>query len=597
MDESVLERLVNLPSFYHPAGSPDGSKVAYYGDRTGRNELFVYDRRADEHRQISDGNVPRNARWLIRWRPDSEAVYVHRDEGGNEQNDIYELSLDGDIEPVVRLDGQCILFDVADDGRLYVASDATEQLNLYVHEDEETRQLTHYEQAVLSATVSPDCDRLGFRVNETDDRHNEDVYIADAEGNDPRNLELGEVGSETTVAGWFPDGDRLLVGDNSANVDRCGVYDQETDAVTWYGGEYVEEPIAPLPDGQRFLAVRTRDAAVVPIVYDIDGGVVELDFPEGVATVPRYGDTAVLGEETVLATHEAPGRRKGLYAVDLANDERTTLIEPEYEEFDRATFATAEYVTFESHDGLEIGAVLYDAGERPSPAVVKVHGGPPAQDQLDFDRYAQFLALEGYTVLEVNYRGSTGRGREFERRLDMDWGGAEQGDVAAGARWLADRAWIDADRIAVFGASYGGYSASMQMLQYPERYACGVTWMGISDLHAWYEDAMAHYQTELIEHYMGDPEENANLWRERSPIEHVENLTAPLLILHGINDSRVPISQARLFRDALADAGYERGPDGDFEYAELGAEGHGSTDSQQQLRAFELVAEFFDRRL
>ncbi|MFW5955988.1 MAG: S9 family peptidase [Halorhabdus sp.] len=599
MSDTTLERLARLPSFYHPVASPAGDRIAYYYDGTGQNELYVQDLATGDRRQISDGEVPRNARWPIRWRPDGQAIYFHRDEGGNEQNDIYELTLDGDLRSVVTLDGQTILTDVTDDGRLYVASDADEQLNLYGHDPEtdETTRYTSYDHAVGAALASPDGERLAFTVNETDDRHNEDVYVARADASDPRNLQLGETGSETTVADWFPDGQSLLVGDNAADVDRCGVYDLEAEEVTWYGGEAVEEPVTVLPGGQRFLALRTRDAAVVPVVYDLDGEGRELDLPEGVASVPRYGKGAIVDDDRVLVTHEAPGRRKGLFEYDRRTDERRTIVEPDYGEFEPDAFADAEFVTFESHDGLEIEALLYDGGKRPSPAVVKVHGGPLGQDQRDFDRYAQFLALEGYSVLEVNYRGSTGRGRAFERRLDMDWGGAEQGDVAAGTRWLADREWIDENRIAVFGGSYGGYSAYMQLLQYPELYACGVAWIGLTDLHAMYEESMPHYRTELLERYMGDPEEHHERWRDRSPIEHVENLAAPLLMVHGVNDSRVPISQARLFRDALEDAGYEAGPDGDFEYEELGEEGHGSTDTEQQLRAFRLVADFLDRRL
>ncbi len=93
---------------------------------------------------------------------------------------------------------------------------------------------------------------------------------------------------------------------------------------------------------------------------------------------------------------------------------------------------------------------------------------------------------------------------------------------------------------------------------------------------------MAHYRTELMEKNMGTPEKNPDLYEERSPITHVDNLDAPLFIVHGVNDRRVPVSQARLFRDALEDAGYTEGPDGAFEYRELGEEGHASSDIEQR---------------
>ncbi|MEF8883317.1 MAG: prolyl oligopeptidase family serine peptidase [Halapricum sp.] len=594
-----LEDFAKLPSFYHPAAAPDGDEVAVYYDGTGRNEIHLLDADNGEMTQLSEGDVPRNARWPFAWAPDGGRIYYHYDEAGDEQNDIYAIDRNGDVEPIVELDGQCILTDVSDDGRwLLVASDAGDQLNLYRHDVErgETEQLTSYRLAVTGGMFSPDGDRIAYVTNETEDLNNADVYVSAADGSDPRNLDIGEVGAEATLADWGPDGDRLLIGDNTSDKDRCGVYDLESDEVSWYGtGEHVEQPVSFLPDGERFVALRTRDAAVVPVVYDIDGGSRELDLPTGVASVPEYGDAAVLDSDTVLVRQSRPTQRPALLSYDLRTDTTETLIEPEYGDIDPDAFVEAEFFTFESHDDTEIEALLYDAGVRPSPAVVTIHGGPPAQDQRAFDQYVQFLTSRGYSVLQVNYRGSTGRGREFKNSLVGDWGGAEQADIAEGAKNLAEKDWVDEDRIAVFGGSYGGYSAYMQMLQYPELYSAGIAWIGVTDLHLMYEEAMPHFKTELLEKYMGDPEENYDLWRDRSPIEHVENLSAPLLIVHGVNDSRVPISQAREFREALENAGYTAGED--FEYEELGEEGHGSTDIQQKIRAFQLMADFLAERL
>jgi dipeptidyl aminopeptidase/acylaminoacyl peptidase len=117
---------------------------------------------------------------------------------------------------------------------------------------------------------------------------------------------------------------------------------------------------------------------------------------------------------------------------------------------------------------------------------------------------------------------------------------------------------------------------------------------------------MPHYRTELMVKYLGTPEDNPDLYEERSPVTHVENVDAPLLMLHGVNDRRVPVSQARIFREALEAAGYEEGPDpgdangdasGEFEYRELGEEGHASSDQDQKLRTFRLLADFLDRRV
>ncbi len=616
----------------HPTVSPDGTEVAFYYDVTGRNELHVLDAEseagntsdgrggaagADALEQWSDGEVPRDARWFVEWAADGERVFFHRDEDGDEQNDIYAIDRDGSVEPVVEMEGQCMLTSVADAGdRIVFASSRDGQMNAYGHDLEsgETTKLTDYDRAVWGALLSPDGEHLAYATNETDDFDNQDAYVADADGSNPRNLELGEVGAECGPADWGPDGDRLLVSDNTPDLGRAGVYDLDADAVTWLGdGEYDESGVT-FVDDERVLASREREAVTMPVVYDLASGEGrELDLPEGVASTGWAFSDAVLGDGRVLIQHTTPTRRTELLAYDLDADEYEVLLEAEYGPFDPDDFADAEYLTVESdgvpetpqravehdpYDELDIGALLYDSGERPSPLIVNPHGGPMARDAKRFDLYTQVLAMRGYSVLQVNYRGSTGRGREFKERLLDDWGGAEQGDVATAAEAVLDRYdWLDEDRVVVFGGSYGGYAAYWQSVQFPDLYDASVAWIGISDLEDMYENTMPHFKTELMEKYLGTPEENPDLYEERSPVTHVENVDAPLFVVHGVNDRRVPVSQARIVREALDDAGYHEGEDGDFEYEELGEEGHASSDQEQKLRLFRILDDFLDRRI
>ncbi|UIO99211.1 prolyl oligopeptidase family serine peptidase [Halobaculum sp. CBA1158] len=626
--DDTLRALAELPTMAHPTPTPDGDEVALYYDIDGRNELYRLDPGTGDLERWSDGQVPKDARHGFAWDADGERVFFHLDEAGNEQNDVHAIDRDGVAEPVVEMDGQVTLQSVGDDGEtLLVGSNAGGQMNVYRHDlpTGETTALTDYDRAVWTAELSPDCERFAFMTNTSEDYDNADVFVASVarsatesrpaagdavDGSNARNLEVGETGAEAAPADWHPAGDALLVSDNTPDTGRCGVYDLETDEVAWYGsGEYEETPGFFLPDGDRFLATRSRDAEAVPVVYDVESGDGrELDLPGGVASL---ADDTPLDDGRVLIQHTTPTRRPELIAYDIDTDDHETVLEAEYGPFAPEDFVDAEYLTVESdgvpetpqravehdpYEELEIGAILYDSGERPSPLIVNPHGGPRARDTLSFGYRTQFLLSRGFSVLQVNYRGSTGRGREFVEELYDDWGGAEQGDVATAAEHvLAEYDWLDEDRVVVYGGSYGGYSANWQLVQYPDLYDAGITWVGVSDLFDMAENTMPHFRSELMVKYLGEPEENEALYEERSPVTHADNLAAPLLIVHGVNDRRVPVSQARLLRDALAETGLEEGED--FEYEELGEEGHGSSDIEDKLRSLELLDDFLDRHI
>ncbi len=562
--EELLEELASLPTLAHPTASPDGTEIAFYYDTTGRNELHVVDVESGEVTQWSDGEVPRNARWPVDWAADGDRVFFHLDDAGNEQNDVHVISRDGEAESVVEMDGQVTLQDVGENGEtLLLGSSRDGQMNLYSHDlaAGETTKLTDYDRAAAGGQLSPDGEQIAYTTNETDDFDNYDVYVANAE-------------------------------------------------VRWLGnGEFEESAEAFMPDGERVLGNRARDAESVPVVYDLETGeATEFDLPAGVAS---FGIESVLDEDRVVLTHTTPTQRPELLAYNVSTHEYETLVEAEYGPFGPEDFADAEYFTVDSdgvpettqaavehdpYEEYEIGALLFDSGRRPSPLIVNPHGGPRSRDVKRFNLYTQVLVSLGFSVLQVNYRGSTGRGREFVRELMEDWGGAEQGDVATAVEQVLEtRDWVDEDQVVVFGGSYGGYSAYWQMVQFPDLYEAGIAWIGLTDLEDMFENTMPHFKTELMQKYLGTPEQNPDLYTERSAVTHVENVDAPLFLIHGVNDRRVPVSQARIFRDALEEAGYEAGEE--FEYEELGEEGHASSDQEQKLRTFKLLADFLDRRV
>lgn len=597
--------LAKLPSFYKPIVSPGGEEIAFFYDEHGRNDLYLLDCDTGNYRRVTGGEVPRSARWHILWGQDGESVYYHRDEAGNEQNDIFAWHRGGKTECLVENDGQSILLDTSGDGRfLLYASDEKEQYNLYRYdlETSEQLQLTSYSQPVWDGIVGPEDEQIAYVTNESETLENREVYVMSKTGNHKRRLAIGTDGSESTVGAWFPDGERLLVADDAHDIRRIGIYDLTSDEVEWLSsGEAEETPKGVSPTGRYVVGTRCRRGATMPMVYDLKNGTCsELSLEDGVTSFPYENQSAFRTDTTLVFSHSTPDKRFDLYEYDLKTDEATVLLEAPYDGIDREAFVDAEFVTYESEDGLEIGGILYDPHDcsQPStaqsvPAVVIVHGGPHARSTLSFDLYTQFLASQGYAVFQPNYRGSTGRGREFKQALLGDWGGMEQADIAAGGRWLMERDWIDEDRVAIFGRSFGGYSVYSQLTQYPTLWTVGIAAVGITDLHRLYDSNMPHYR-HVLQEQMGDPEENYELWRNRSPIEHVDRMEQPISIIHGVNDPRCPVEQARIFRDALLERGWAEGQD--FGYTEL-EEGHGSTDIDQKTRKLIHLQEALDRWL
>lgn len=612
-DQDMIASLTELPTVAHPVVSPDGEEIAFYYDTTGRHELYVLNPDSGELTRLSDGEVPRDVTWGpgIDWSADGDRIYFHRDEAGNEEYNLHAIDRSGAVKSIVEMDGWVSLLDVDEDGKqLLLSANPDEQLDLYTHDlaSGETIKITDYDRPVQGGALSPSGDRIAYATNERDDYDNRDIYVAAADGLDPRQLDIGALGSESSVTDWHPDGEQLLVGDNTADVDRCGVYDLGSDEVTWFGDEeYVEEPKFFLPDGERFVAHRVRGPVDAMVVYDLEtGDGREFDLPDGVTNIH---DSTLLSDGRLAVLHRTATRRRELLAYDLETHETEQLLVPDYGPFSPGEFRDATQFRFES-DGvpqtpaqavrhepsekLEIDALLYDSGKRPSPLVVMPHGGPRFHDRLRFDYRVQYLLQRGYSVLQVNYRGSTGRGQSFAERLHGDWGGAEQGDIATGVEHVLETyEWLDDERVVVYGGSYGGYSALWQLVQYPALYAGAVARVAVSDLKDMYENTIPHTRSELMVKYLGHPEDNPDLYEERSPTTHVENIDAPLLIIHGVNDPRVPVSQARLLRKELEATGFEE--DRDFEYVELGDEGHGSSDIDHKKRSLQLLAEFLDR--
>ncbi|MBI5877597.1 MAG: prolyl oligopeptidase family serine peptidase [Chloroflexi bacterium] len=596
-----LEELARLPSFFAPTPSWAGDRVAFYWDRTGRLELFTADLNTGAVTQISHGEVPRAVRAGFVWdRTDRQIVFA-KDRDGDEQHDLF--AIDVASRAVTRLTDNPHCQEVPvqfspDNQWLTVQTNRVGQMNLWKTRPDgsEYTQLTAYTSPVGGGFWSPDGQWLAYGTNETSVLKNTDVYVMRADGSAQRKVYSAAVGSQDWVADWSPDGLSLAITSDVGGLHRPGILDWQSGAVRWLGEDGADETAVRFSADGRWLAcIRNHEAQIRPVLYDVQTGARrDLKLPAGIAV----GSHFVLGNRALLTMFMSDTTRPSLVLYDLADDSFRAVVAAEYGTIDPSVFVEAAHIWYPSFDGTQIPAILYRprdlaSGER-RPAIVCVHGGPTAQWLRGFDVYAQFLVDAGYVVIEPNPRGSTGYGTKFRDMAIKDWGGADLEDVAHAAMHLKSLPYVDPARIGVFGGSYGGYMTFMAVTKKPELWRAGAAWVGITDLHRLYAGSMEHFKYYLRQQ-MGDPDKDADLWRDRSAINFVENMRARLLIVHGVNDPRCPIEQARVFRDRLLELDRTEGKD--FEYVELAEEGHGSSDIQQKIRAYQLLVDFMQRNL
>jgi dipeptidyl aminopeptidase/acylaminoacyl peptidase len=485
---------------------------------------------------------------------------------------------------------------------------------------------------------SADGARIVFAANDRDERFY-DISLMDlANGSRTRLLEGQGI---LTVPAWSPDMTRLLVlEDHSSSDTRPWIVDAMTGAVRalprtaptrFASVRWVEKGAALMgpsdvgSDHMRLCRIEpeTGDSTVA---FEAPGRDVEAWSlsPDAVmlATIENDRGYSVLrvgpmgGERPVVAglpsgivadlawspdnatlafTAQGPTTPPGLWLWRDGSAAPIACQDPFAESgIDQKSLIEPVLVEWESFDGLRIpGWYLHPRGPAPKggfPAVMWVHGGPAAQTRANFRADIQMLLSQGFAVLMPNARGSTGYGRAYMEADEVEKRPDFMADLAAGRAWLAAQPGIDADRIGIMGQSYGGWAVLAAVTLQPDLWKAAVDYYGIADFNTLLERTGPWRRDHRAREY-GFPGTDDALFREISPIHHVEKVVAPMLLLHGDRDPRVPMHESDQFSEALAlrqkKVTYER-----FTYA-----GHGFIRPDHRRRVYASVAAHFREHL
>lgn len=258
--------------------------------------------------------------------------------------------------------------------------------------------------------------------------------------------------------------------------------------------------------------------------------------------------------------------------------------------------AARKAISYKSRDGLTIhGYLTMPKGVAPEnlPVVINPHGGPWARDSWGYNGEIQFLANRGYAVLQMNFRGSTGYGKDFWLKGAKQWGKTMQDDITDGVQWLIKEGIADPKRVAIYGASYGGYATLAGVTFTPDVYCCAVDYVGVSNMFTFMKTIPPYWEPykAMFQELVGDPVKDSVLLAEVSPALHAEKIKVPLFIAQGANDPRVNKAESDQMVEALKKRGVV------VEYMVKNDEGHGFANEKNQIDFYKAMEAFFAKHL
>lgn len=349
------------------------------------------------------------------------------------------------------------------------------------------------------------------------------------------------------------DGRTIYMADNTG-TDRTVLkkYDVVTRELSEpiFSGDFEAADVvqSSLPENYGTVIAYVGEGAETVIEYvDEDAkalqSMIESVLPEG----QEHRITSRSNDSSVIVIRSSGPKEPGNYSL-LLNKKELLPLGRSYPHIDSSKLSDMAYVEYKARDGLVIPAYLTKPkfGKAPYPTVIMPHGGPWARDRYGWDMWVQFLANRGYAVLQPQYRGSQGWGQKLWRAGDREWGQKMQDDKDDGAAWLVEQGVAAKDRIAMYGYSYGGYSAMAAVVRPNSPYQCAISGAGLSELRT--------FDKITFEGAFGREFQNPSI-DGLSPYDHVEDANIPLYIFHGDRDQRVPVDQSRKYYKALKKAG------------------------------------------
>ncbi|HEY2542949.1 MAG TPA: S9 family peptidase [Gaiellaceae bacterium] len=353
------------------------------------------------------------------------------------------------------------------------------------------------------------------------------------------------------------------------------------------------EEVSGSADGRVVAWLENDEGWSVLRVRDVERGtdLPAPKLPKGAVSILGSGISLSRDGSRLALLWDEPTRPAEVFVVDTATGDALPATESRTAGLSALDFRSPELIRYPSFDGREIPAWLYRPdGDGPSPFALLIHGGPEAQERPIFRPYVQYLLSRGIGVLATNIRGSSGYGKTYQKLIHHDWGGGDLEDWRHAAEWLKAQPYVDGDRLAVFGGSYGGFATLSCVTRLPEYWRAAVDIVGPSNLLTFVRAVPPQWLRFMAE-WVGDPDTEEEYLRERSPITYVDQVRAALMVIQGAKDPRVVKSESDQMVERLKELGR------DVEYVVFEDEGHGFTRYANDVHAYRLTCNWLESHL
>lgn len=581
--------------------SPDESRILFSSDADGVFNVYSIPVAGGEPTKLTNSTT--HAVTGVGYFPHDERILVTQDEGGNELNHLYVRELDGTLRDLTPGKGLKASFAgwSGDLNHFYVTTNERDKnyFDLYRYDAK------NYDRKLLFKNTAGfgqlDVSRDGRRVALLKVRNNSDndIYLWDADQPDKEPVKItkhdGDV--EHGVQGFSPDSKRLYYSSNGVGeFARVWAYDVATgDKKVAAEDKWDVMGLQDSWNGRyRSVGVNADARTVVNITDTKTGQPVKL---------PNVGTANVTGgnfsrSENLLAFYVGGDTSPAdLFVLDLRNGQHRKLTSALNPKVKPEHLVSATVVRYPSFDKLPIPALLYKphgaSAKNKVPALVWVHGGPGGQSRVGYSPDIQFLVNNGYAVLAVNNRGSSGYGKTFFHQDDRKHGDVDLKDCVYGRKYLESLDWVDKSKVGIIGGSYGGYMTCAALAFEPDAFDVGIDIFGVtnwlrtlSSIPPWWAAARDSLYAEL-----GDPATDSERLKKISPLFHAKNIRKPLLVVQGANDPRV----LKVESDEMVAAVRSNGVP--VEYVIFPDEGHGFRKKENRITAAEAYRTFLDTHL